>query len=77
MYGAHRAPPAQQNARLSELLDSVRVEFQDQAARTAEYEQQRKFAFLQNPKREDENARSRSTALFKAVTSASSVRHAN
>ncbi|QDS69986.1 hypothetical protein FKW77_003171 [Venturia effusa] len=40
MYGAHRAPPTQQSGRLSELLDSVRVEFQDQAARTAEYEQQ-------------------------------------
>jgi hypothetical protein len=46
MYGAHRAPPAQQNGRLAELLDSVRVEFQDQAARTTEYEQQRKFTLL-------------------------------
>ena len=50
MYNAHRPPvgvpgPAP-NARLSELLDQVRAEFEGQATRAVDYEQQRMFASL-------------------------------
>lgn len=50
MYNSHRppigvpAPPA--NARLGELLDQVRAEFEGQATRAVDYEQQRKFVEL-------------------------------
>lgn len=49
MYNAHRPPvgvpgPAP-NARLGELLDQVRAEFEGQATRAVDYEQQRMFAF--------------------------------
>jgi hypothetical protein len=50
MYNSHRppigvpAPPA--NARLGELLDQVRAEFEGQATRAVEYEGQRMFALF-------------------------------
>jgi hypothetical protein len=50
MYNSHRppigvpAPPP--NTRLNELLESVRAEFDGQATRAVDYEQQRMFALL-------------------------------
>jgi hypothetical protein len=50
MYNAHRPPigvPAPSaNNRLNELLDQVRAEFDGQATRAVDYEQQRMFALL-------------------------------
>lgn len=48
MYNSHRPPigvpaPAP-NTRLNELLDQVRAEFEGQATRAVDYEQQRMFA---------------------------------
>ena len=45
MYNAHRGMVAAPNNRLTELLDQVRAEFDNQQSRTGEYEQQSKFAF--------------------------------
>jgi hypothetical protein len=48
MYNAHRPGigpgPNPPNNRLAELLDQVRQEFDNQAGRAGDYEQQRKFA---------------------------------
>ena len=44
MYNAHRGLVAAPNNRLTELLDQVRAEFDNQQNRTGEYEQQSKFA---------------------------------
>ena len=46
MYTAHRGMgvPTQPNTRLTELLDQVRTEFDGERSKTAEYEQNRKFA---------------------------------
>jgi glucose repression regulatory protein TUP1 len=47
MYNSHRpgmpptGPPP--NSRLVELLDQIRQEFENQAGRAGDYEQQRKF----------------------------------
>ena len=40
MYNPHRGlgPPVQGNARLNELLDGVRAEFESQARASGEYE---------------------------------------
>ncbi len=44
MYNSHRGMVAAPNNRLTELLDQVRAEFENQAGRTGEYEQQSTFA---------------------------------
>ena len=44
MYNAHRGMVSAPNNRLTELLDQVRAEFDNQQNRTGEYEQQSKFA---------------------------------
>ena len=44
MYNAHRGMVAAPNNRLTELLDSVRAEFDNQQSRAGEYEAQSKFA---------------------------------
>jgi glucose repression regulatory protein TUP1 len=50
MYNSHRPMPGgpgpgpSPNNRLAELLDQVRQEFDNQANRAGDYEQQRKFA---------------------------------
>jgi hypothetical protein len=45
MYNSHRGMvPAAPNTRLTELLEQVRAEFDAQAGRAGEYENQRKFA---------------------------------
>ena len=44
MYNAHRGMVPAPNNRLTELLDQVRAEFDNQQNRTGEYEQQSKFA---------------------------------
>ena len=46
MYNAHRGMVPAPNNRLTELLEQVRVEFDNQQNRTGEYEQQSKFACL-------------------------------
>lgn len=43
MYSAHRGMVPASNNRLTELLDQVRAEFDNQQSRTAEYDQQSKF----------------------------------
>ena len=44
MYNAHRGMVPASNNRLTELLDQVRAEFDNQQSRTAEYDQQSKSA---------------------------------
>lgn len=51
MYNSHGrppigVPPAPPNNRLNELLEQVRAEFDGQATRAVDYEQQRMFAFI-------------------------------
>lgn len=51
MYNAHRGIPPAPSSRLTELLDQVRQEFDNQQSRTGEYEQNSKFATLrESPK---------------------------
>ena len=70
MYNSHRppigvpAPPP--NTRLNELLEQVRAEFEGQATRAVDYEQQRKFAsvsFMLRP----------GTKMFVAIAQASAA----
>ena len=44
MFNAHRGMVSAPNSRLTELLDQVRAEFDNQQNRTGDYEQQSKFA---------------------------------
>lgn len=44
MYNSHRGMVPAPNARLTELLDGVRAEFDNQHNRTGEYEHQSRFA---------------------------------
>ena len=44
MFNAHRGMVSAPNSRLTELLDQVRQEFDNQQNRTGDYEQQSKFA---------------------------------
>ena len=43
MYNAHRGMVPAPSSRLTELLDQVRAEFDNQQNRTAEYDQQSEF----------------------------------
>jgi glucose repression regulatory protein TUP1 len=43
MYNAHRGMVPAPTSRLTELLDQVRQEFENQQNRTQEYDQQSKF----------------------------------
>lgn len=45
MYNAHRGMVPAPNARLNELLDGIRQEFDQETRRSVEYETQREFAF--------------------------------
>lgn len=44
MYNAHRGIPPAPSNRLTELLEQVRQEFENQQSRAGEYEQNSKFA---------------------------------
>jgi len=44
MFNAHRGMVSAPNSRLTELLDQVRQEFDNQQNRTSDYEQQSRFA---------------------------------
>ena len=44
MFNAHRGMVSAPNSRLTELLDQVRQEFDNQQNRTGDYEQQSRFA---------------------------------
>ncbi len=44
MFNAHRGMVSAPNGRLTELLDQVRAEFDNQQNRTGDYEQQSRFA---------------------------------
>ncbi len=49
MFNAHRGMVSAPNSRLTELLDQVRAEFDNQQNRTGDYEQQSEFAELRLP----------------------------